>query len=329
MGQYQWLCIDKYRWSRVGQPNPNAIDDYGTATSTPANKEVLLAYKVDEAKTNLVIYYNTSKYNTYKSYQADNVGLLTNFLEYYYNKQGQDPIWAKVGDVNPKPAQQWLDNVANMEARFRLDYMVPGVSSLCNPGDNFWSVEGYSRYLSNYAYNTQSFPNANGEGKGCGSPTKFYYKAGSRVWFEPPLFRIAETYLNLAEAYNELENTSKALEYLNSVHNRAGLPSLVETNTDSLRRRIWRERAIELVGENHRYFDVKHWKHPDITNGIIGGQFRELQFYITGTYPNRKASLQKYWDAKTNVGYWHPKMYLEPFPQLEVNKGFIKQNPGY
>ena len=31
----------------LGQPNPNALKDYGTATSTPSNNEVLLAYKIN------------------------------------------------------------------------------------------------------------------------------------------------------------------------------------------------------------------------------------------------------------------------------------------
>ena len=44
----------------TGQPNPNAVDDYGTATSVPGNKEVILAYKVDEAMNQISIYYNPS-----------------------------------------------------------------------------------------------------------------------------------------------------------------------------------------------------------------------------------------------------------------------------
>lgn len=314
----------------TGKPNPNALDDYGRATSVPANEEVLLAYKSDEPETNLVIFYNASEYNRKNGWETDNVGLLTNFLENYYNTQGENPVWPKVGDPAPLPASHWFKNIENMEARFRLDYMVPGVNSLNNPGDHMWSVDGgWLRWLSNYAWSSDNFPNANSEGKGCGSPAKFFYKAGSRPWFEPPLFRVAETYLNLAEAYNETGNPNKALEYLNAVHNRAGLPSIQETDKEKLRRVIWREKAIEFVGENYRYFDVKHWKHPDIANGIIGGQFREFQFQVTGSNPNLPSSLVKYWDAKTNIGYWHPKMYLEPFPQIEVNKGIIAQNPGY
>lgn len=313
----------------AGNPNPNAVDDYGTATSVPGNREVILAYKRNEDMTDIVIYYNPSPYLDDSQWETDQVGLLTNFLENYYDKNGNNPVWPKIGDPAPLPISRWMDNVLSMEARFRLDYMVPGVNSLNNPGDPGWTITAdWGKSLGNYNYNNE-FPNAPRSGKGCGFPAKFYYKAGSRQWFEPPLFRMAETYLNLAEAYNEAGNSAKALEHLNAVHNRAGLPSIVETDQSKLRRLIWREKAIEFVGENHRYFDVKHWKHPDINNGIIGGQYREFQFVRTGTPSNIASNLSLFWDSNTYIGYWHPKMYLEPFPQIEVNKGTIVQNPGY
>ncbi len=313
----------------TGQPNPNAVDDYGTATSVPGNKEVILAYKVDEAMNQISIYYNPSSYLTNFQWETDNVGLLTNFLENYYDKDGKNPVWPKIGDPAPLPASHWINNALNMEPRFRLDYMAPGFNSLNNTGDPGWTIAvGWWKWLGNYTWDNK-FPDAAGSGKGAGLPAKFYYKAGSRIWFEPPLFRMAETYLNLAEAYNEVGNTGKALENLNAIHNRAGLPAITETNQAILRRIIWREKAIEFVGENHRYFDVKHWKHPDINNGIIGGQFREFQFQVNGPHANPREYLVSYWDANTYFGYWHPKMYLEPFPQIEVNKGIIVQNPGY
>jgi len=120
---------------------------------------------------------------------------------------------------------------------------------------------------------------------------------------------------------------------LNMVHNRAGLPSITETNQDRLRALIQREKAIEMQGENHRYYDAKHWKLANIGSGGFGGQMRELQFLsdatVTGGNYNLPNALISYWDANSYVAYWNPKMYLEPIPQTEVNKGIIVQNPGY
>jgi hypothetical protein len=319
----------------AGQPNPNAIDDYGTAVSLPGNAEVILAYQYDQTNmwdNNLAYYYNLSPYWQNNRWDTDQVGLLTNFLENYYLADGTEAVWPKLGAPAPLPASHWLGNMEKMEPRFKVDHIAPGAAGASNPGDNSWSLTGWGRKIAN-THTEDKFPGVGESFRGAAFGTKFYYKAGGRTWFEPPLFRLAETYLNLAEAYNETGNTQKALENLNIVHNRAGLPAIQETNQARLREIIRREKAIEFVGENQRYFDVKHWKHPEIDNGIIGGQMRELQFFVntqnTSGNQNLAEALVHYWDANAYVCYWNPKMYLEPIPQSEVNKGIMVQNPGY
>lgn len=321
----------------TGQPNPKALDDYGTATSTPANREVLLAYKCNSTNqwespgSTLFYYLHTSPYWTNNRWDTDLIGLLTNFLEIYYKNDGSEQQWPKVGDPTPRDAKDWLQKIPQMEARCLADNIFPGFDAFNNPGVYNYSAQGWGRSTANSG-KEGSFPQAISSGKGCGFPVKFYYRAESRVWFEPPLFRLAETYLNLAEAYNEVGNSSKALENLNKVHNRAGLPAVAETDKGRLREIIQREKAIEFYNENHRYYDVKHWKHKDIANGIIGGTMRELQFKIKASASgsnNLAVNLESYWDAVSYVSFWSPKMYLEPIPQSEVNKGITVQNPGY
>ncbi len=318
----------------VGQPNPNAADDYGTATSVLNNKEVILAYKLNEGYNQLSRYYNTSGNYPDSDNRSDSgqSGILTNILEYYYDQNGNDMDWPKIGESSPRPAQNWLNNIDKVEARFRMDICAIGVGSLSNPGISTWQNTGWGRRLVNLEINdgpsSNSFPEASQVGYGAGPSTKFYYKAGSRLWFEPPLFRLAETYLNLAEAYNEAGDPTNALKNLNMVHNRAGLPAITTTDQEELRKRIWREKALEYFHENHRYYDVKHWKHPEIATNIHGGQKRELQFRVTANSGSADALIE-YWDANAYVTYWHPKMFLEPFLQDEVNKAIIIQNPGY
>lgn len=331
-----WAAANGYKLintgnAGAGNPNPNALDDYGKATSTPGNEEVILAYKFDQATlsgNNISYWLNCSPYWNYNRYDTDNVGILSNFITNYYRADGTDQSWPQVGDAKARPVSDWLTRVAAMEPRFKADHIVPGFSSSNNPGIYNWTLEGWGRSLGNYG---AAFPNGNGFGKGCGFPTKFFYKAGARVWFEPPLFRMAEIYLNLAEAYNEAGNSIKALENLNMVRNRAGLPSITETSKENLRTLVQREKAVEFYNENHRYFDVKHWKLAKIGEGIIGGQMREFQFSVVSSASNKNlpASLISYWDCNAYVAYWNPKMFLEPFPQNEVNKGIIVQNPGY
>ena len=53
-----------------------------------------------------------------------------------------------------------------------------------------------------------------------------------------------------------------------------------------------------------------------------------MAFYHVGEQ-NTYDALQYCWDNYAYTGYWHPKCFLEPFLQTEVNKGIIVQNPGY
>ena len=319
-----------------GNPNPNAFDDYGKATSVPSNEEIILAYKFNDTGgyDPIVNYINCSAYQTNNRYDTDCSGVLTNHLENYWAADGTEMSWPKVGDAMPRAGADWVANVAKIEPRAKADIKFGGHDSANNPGNYNWSNQGWNR--GGYAADKGKgdvFPNAIDENKGCGERTKFYYHAGRRTWFEPPLFRLAETYLYLAEAYNEYGNSAKALENLNKVHNRAGLPSITETDQAKLRAIIQREDAVEFFQENHRYWDVKHWKRADIADGLCGGEMRMLQFNIKNdasvVWPYAAKNVETYWDAVAYNSYWSDAMFLEPFPQTEINKGTLTQNPGY
>ena len=317
-----------------GYPNPNAFDDYGRATSVPSNAEIILGYKFnDTAGTDpLVNFINCSRYVTYNRFDTDCSGVLTNFIENYYAEDGSELSWPKVGDASPRPGSDWIANIGKIEPRALADIKFGGFDSANNPGDYNWQNAGWNR--GGYAADkVGSFPDPINIEKGCGERTKFFWHAGNRTWFEPPLFRLAEIHLNLAEAYNEYGDPDKALMHLNKVHNRAGLPKITETGQAKLREIIQREFAIELFQESHRYYDVKHWKRSDIGNGICGGPMRMLQFLIknesAATWPYAAKWIDTYWDAVVYNSFWSPAMFLEPFPQSEINKGTITQNPGY
>ena len=320
-----------------GLPNPNAFEDYATATSTPSNQELILAYKFDDTGgwDALVNFMNCSRYQGNNRYDTDCSGVLTNHLEKYWAADGSEMSWPKIGDAVPRSGSDWINNVAKIEPRALADIKFGGHDSANNPGDYYWQNAGWNR--GGYSADKGKgdvFPNAIDGDKGCGERTKFFYKAGNRTWFEPPLFRLAETYLYLAEAYNEVGDTENALKNLNRVHNRAGLPRITETDKDKLREIIQRECAVEFFQEGgHRYYDAKHWKRADIADGICGGPMRMLQFNIKNsddaTWPYAAEWVETYWDAVAYESYWSDAMFLEPFPQTEINKGTITQNPGY
>lgn len=61
----------------------------------------------------------------------------------------------------------------------------------------------------------------------------------------------------LAEVENELNNQSKASEYLNLIRMRAALPNTTATTKIEMQLAIEHERRIEFIGEGHRWFDLK------------------------------------------------------------------------
>ena len=317
----------------AGEGNRNsfeqAIDDYGRGVSELNGPETLLAFKVEsdqQVYNNMTEGYNWSAY--VDAGERSLRGVLTNFVRLYRDTDGNDIDWPVVGEAAPRPIADFAANIDKIEPRFRVDICVPGKFGRSNDGDANWN-EGiwYMGSLTSSAEIAASMSRAT-EGRSIGVPTKFYYKAGARRWLEFPLFRLAENYMSLAECYNELGDDVNARKYLNIIRNRAGLPSVTETDQAKLRELIVRERALEFFEENQRYYDVKHWKHPDIGTKILGGPMTEISF-LTTDGANTMAALISYWDAYSYTGYWHPKWFLEPFRQDEVNKGVIAQNPGY
>lgn len=80
------------------------------------------------------------------------------------------------------------------------------------------------------------------------------------------MIRYADILLNLAEAYNEMGETQKAVDCVNQVRKRAGVALLnssaatTVSGTDDLRERIRNERRWEFNGEGVNFFDEMRWK---------------------------------------------------------------------
>jgi hypothetical protein len=192
-----------------------------------------------------------------------------------------------------------------------------------------WAV-GQRPYNNTDKWDWNFTENAGNVEQGIGMLTKFLYKyqwEGYKDWI---IFRLAEFYLNYAEAINEVNGTDqRAYDALNVIRDRAGLPLITKSDPrydtqDELREAIHRERAVELFVEEHRLFDVRRWKIAD-DEGIIGGSFYGFDFEINDA---RDAYLT-YKTQWVMDRYWMNKMYLYPFPQEEVDKGYLIQNPGY
>lgn len=86
-------------------------------------------------------------------------------------------------------------------------------------------------------------------------------------------YRLAEIYLNLAEAENESNGpTADVYNAINTIRARVQMPGLpMGLTKEQMRVRIRRERRVELAIEEHRFWDVRRWKILDQTDKIATG----------------------------------------------------------
>ncbi|PTS94205.1 RagB/SusD family nutrient uptake outer membrane protein [Pedobacter sp. HMWF019] len=140
------------------------------------------------------------------------------------------------------------------------------------------------------------------------------------------LYRLANIYLDYAEALNEAEpGNADVLKYLNLIRERAGIPQYGSSGLAApagqaeMRLAIRKERRVELAFENARYFDTRRWKIAEQTdNGPIYG------LNITADLP----------DFLNVVPFenrvFQKKHYLWPIPSKDVNVDkLLVQNPGW
>ena len=85
------------------------------------------------------------------------------------------------------------------------------------------------------------------------------------------LIRYAEVLLNKAEALAELswdQNSVEALQALNDVRGRVGLPSRQTASKEEFMEFVRHERMVELAGEGFRYWDLRRWRlAEEVING--------------------------------------------------------------
>lgn len=144
------------------------------------------------------------------------------------------------------------------------------------------------------------------------------------------LIRLAELYLNYAEALNESNPShSDVLLYLNKVRTRAGLPELSPgLSQEEMREQIRHERRIEFCFEaGHRFFDVRRWKIADKLGSDQGGAFYGMNMnegteLSSDAYHTRVLAFTR--------AQWQRRFYFFPYGQNEIDRNKeLVQFPGY
>ena len=142
------------------------------------------------------------------------------------------------------------------------------------------------------------------------------------------LFRVAELYLDLAEALNEYSGPDQnVINALHVVRSRAGMPDVPSGLTqEQMRDRIKNERDIELCFEDHRLWDIMRWMDAEKDGVMRGNIYKEVLHRVSGAFLDQKCD---YTIEVLEVRSFNRNLYHLPIYQSEVNKGYLIQNPGW
>jgi len=140
-------------------------------------------------------------------------------------------------------------------------------------------------------------------------------------------FRYAEILLNYAEASIELGEVGDALNVLNQIRRRAGMPDLVAG--PGLRDEYRNERRIEMAFEEQRFFDVRRWM---IAPQVLSKNADGINIFLEGASRTDRTTWKnyRYETRKIQDRAWSDKMYFMPIHRDELNRNSrLTENPGY
>lgn len=147
-----------------------------------------------------------------------------------------------------------------------------------------------------------------------------------------PIIRLADLYLYYAEALNEDNRSAEALQWINKVRDRAGIPTVQDSWTnysrnpnkykskDGLRAIIHQERLIEMAFEGNRFWDLRRWKEAEktlnepIRGWSIDNSDPQAYYQVMNLYKRTYKRRDYFWPIKEQ--------------DIIVNKNLV-QNPGW
>ena len=160
------------------------------------------------------------------------------------------------------------DPYTGREPRFYATILYNGASWMGRTIESYvGGADGFKEYENSKSANTTV----------TGYYLRKYLKDGDKSWITAYsaqtciLIRYAEVLLNKAEALAELswdQNSVEALQALNDVRGRVGLPSRQTASKEEFMEFVCHERMVELAGEGFRYWDLRRWRlAEEVING--------------------------------------------------------------
>ena len=145
-----------------------------------------------------------------------------------------------------------------------------------------------------------------------------YYQATDSYFsgINDRVIRLADVYLQYAEALNELGQTAAGIPFANKVRARVNMKELPLTMSQTdFRLQLRHDRVVELAGETQRFWDMKRY-------GILGPE-------LAGPDAGKKPANESDFDTDFST-FQKGKSELYPIPLYETDANpNIKQNPGW
>jgi starch-binding outer membrane protein, SusD/RagB family len=352
------------RWQKAKDAAKAVMDlgKYSLAFPNPASAEEASAnYQAMFLKDNSESIFSRYFVNA-KSEAGGQIGLY-NGLNGYHNWSGNTPTQLLIDDyeMNDGTPFDWAkaahksNPYLNRDPRFYATILYDGASWRQRPADvtakdpanqvqagsyEVWDADA-QKVVPNPGLDTRQGPIEDWNGSFTGYYIKkFIDPAVDAQYFRQevpyPFFRYTEILLNYAEACIELGQDDEARTYLNTIRTRAGMPAITASGA-ALKTQYQREREIEMVFEEQRFFDVRRWM---IAPATVGRALKGIN--VAGKLKaGSKVTLYKYDPANYDYTYtpvtlvnenrlWLDKMYFMPIQRDEINRNNqLVQNPGF
>lgn len=284
-------------------------ENYRYVWETPENSEVIMSPKfVGLASQSSMTFKSINNFYTTEA----GTTVTQNFVQKYEKKDGTPMVWDPNGGNNLNQMYSQLDprfaqTIAYNGSYWNVDYpklqlyqgaVAPSQPPLIGCFGGYWLHKLVPRTLTRtvQAYQT---------------------------WH---LYRLAEAYLNYAEALNEAQGpVPAAYEAVRIIRARSGMPPFpAGLSKEQFRAKIRNERSIELAFEEHRLWDIYRWMIAE-EDGVMKGSMWGIKITKQAA-PSTEFSWVPYvFETRS----FNRNMYLHPFMQNEVNKGYLIQNPGW
>lgn len=267
-----------------------------------------------------------------------------------YEKKGPDGSYYPI--THAKAGYNSQEPYADRDPRFYNNILYFG---------NKWGEDksGKKQYITTYKdgnmYNTVIKNNQTNKRQQTGYLCKKFLWEGADQWKElyglyrviTVFIRVSQVYLDLAEASFEATGSAtakvegcelSALDAINVIRNRIGIgdvPADIYNDEQAFREAIRRERAVELMFEDHRWWDIRRWM---IAHELFAGQYPIKGMLATPKDKNHskvqdKSTLEftyEVTDVIPEERKFGMKNYWYPFSMNDASSlNNLVQNPGW